>query len=91
MVYIQIPEASDEAAFLILAKSGTPVTCLPENVYGVRPEQLKILRRLHVPFKKIDVKKIRLPKRGRGTFARSDAKACAMPPARYRRPDDFRS
>jgi hypothetical protein len=65
VVYIQIPEASDAAAFVVLAKSGGAVTCLPEIVYGVQPEHLRILRRRHVPFKKIDVKKIRLPKRGR--------------------------
>jgi len=65
MVYIQISEELDAAAFVVLAKSGAPVTCLPENVYGVQPVHLKSLRRLHIPFKKIDVKKIRLPKRRR--------------------------
>lgn len=65
MIYIQIPDKSDAVAFLVLAKSGVPVTCLPGNVYGVQAEHLKILKRVLVPFKKIDPKTIRLPKRGR--------------------------
>ena len=63
MIYVQIPEQHDAAGFLALAKSGTTVACFPENAYGLQPEHLKMLNRLGVPFKKLDLKAIRLRNR----------------------------
>jgi hypothetical protein len=62
ITYIQIPEKYDAKGFLALAKSGIPVSCLPENTYGVHPEQLKILKRKRIPFKKLPADNIRLPR-----------------------------
>lgn len=62
MIYIQIPEKQDAKGFLLLAKSGFAVVCLPENTYGVREEHLKILKVKRVAFKKLNASKIRLPK-----------------------------
>ena len=61
ITYIQIPEKHDAKGFLALATSGIPVTCMPENTYGVHPEQLKILKRKRIPFKKLQATKVRLP------------------------------
>ena len=54
MIYIQIPEKQDAKAFILLAKSGFPVVCLPENTYSVRQEHLNLLKRNRIPFKKLD-------------------------------------
>ena len=62
MIYIQIPEEHDAVGFLALAKSGMAVSCLPQNSYGVQQEHLKILKRKKIPFKKLAVKDIRLPR-----------------------------
>jgi len=62
MIYIQVPETRDAKAFLLLAKSGFPVVCLPKNTYGVREEHLKLLRRKRISFKKLEASKIRMPK-----------------------------
>jgi hypothetical protein len=62
MIYIQIPERQDAKGFLLLAKSGFAVVCLPENTYGVREEHLKLLKRKRIPFKKLEVSKVRMPK-----------------------------
>jgi hypothetical protein len=62
MIYIQIPEKHDAKAFLLLAKSGIPVSCLPDNIYGVVPEHIKILKPKRIPFKKLAAKSVRLPK-----------------------------
>lgn len=62
MIYIRIPEKHDAKGFLLLAKSGTPVTCLPDNVYGAAPEHVKILKRSRIPFKKLSAKNVHLPK-----------------------------
>ena len=61
MVYIQIPEKYDAAGFLTLAKSGTPIHCLADSIYGVRPDHIKILKRKRIPFKKLDAKNVHLP------------------------------
>jgi hypothetical protein len=55
MIYIQIPERHDAVGFLALAKSGIPVSCLPQNSYGVQQEHLKILKRAKIPFKKLAI------------------------------------
>ena len=65
MIYIQILEKHDGIAFLTLAKSGTAVVCLPENTYGVQREHLTLLRRKHIPFKKLENNTIRWPKPSR--------------------------
>ena len=62
ITYIQISEKYDAKGFLVLAKSGIPVSCLPENTYGVHPEQLKILKRKRIPFRKLQASNIRLPR-----------------------------
>ena len=51
MVYIRISERDDAKGFLVLAKSGSPITCLVDNVYGVGPEQLKLLKRRKIRYK----------------------------------------
>ena len=62
MIYVQIPEKHDAKGFLALAKSGTPVYCLAENIYGLRTDHIKILKRKRIPFKKLDAKNDHLPK-----------------------------
>jgi hypothetical protein len=62
MTYIQIPEEYDARGFLLLAKSGAPVSCLPDNIYGVVPEHIKLLKRKKIPFKKLAAKNVHLPK-----------------------------
>jgi hypothetical protein len=62
VIYIQIPDKQDAKGFLVLAKSGFPVVCLPENTYGVREEQLKLLKSKRISFKKLEASKIRMPK-----------------------------
>lgn len=62
MIYIQIPERHDAVGFLAMAKSGVPVSCLPQNSYGVQQEHLKLLKRKRIPFKRLAIKDIRLPK-----------------------------
>ena len=61
MIYIQIPEKQDAKGFLIIAKSGFPVVCLPQNTYGVREEHLKILKGKRIAFKRLNPSKIRMP------------------------------
>ena len=62
MIHIKIPEKHDAKGFLMLAKSGFPVVCLPQNTYGVREEHLRILKRERIPFKKLEPSQIRMPK-----------------------------
>ncbi len=62
MIYVQIPEKHDAMGFLALAKSGTPVYCLAGNIYGVRTDHIKILKRKRIPFKKLDARNVHLPK-----------------------------
>lgn len=62
MIYIQIPEEHDAIGFLELAKSGSPVCCLPQNSYGVLDEHLRLLRRKRIPFKELKANTVRLPK-----------------------------
>ena len=62
MIYIQLLKDDNAVGFLTLAKSRTPVLCLPEDTYGVSTEHLKLLRRKRIPFKKVDSKTVRLPK-----------------------------
>jgi len=61
VIYIQIPGRQRADAFLLLVKSGFPVVCLPQKIYGVREEHLKFLRRKRIPFRKLDASKIRIP------------------------------
>lgn len=62
MIYVQIPEKHDAMGFLALAKSGTPLYCLAGNIYGVRTDHIKILKRKRIPFKKLDARNVHLPK-----------------------------
>lgn len=61
MIYIQIPEAHRTDALLMLVKDGLSIVCLPDKRYGVREEHLKILKRKRIPFKKLEISKIRMP------------------------------
>lgn len=57
MRYIQIPEEHSTAGFYVLMKDGTDfgeIKCLPQNVYGVNEEQLRLLVHKSIPFKEID-------------------------------------
>ena len=62
MIYIQIPEEHDAVGFLALVKSGIPVSCLAENSYGVADEHLTLLRSKHIPFKKLEVNNLPIPR-----------------------------
>jgi len=62
MIYIQIPEKHDAKGFLLLAKSGSAISCLADNIYGVSPEQIKLLKRKRITFKKLPAKSVPLPK-----------------------------
>ncbi len=62
MIYDQIPDKYDARGFLLLAKSGAPVSCLADNIYGVSPDHIKILKRKKIPFKKLPARSVRLPK-----------------------------
>jgi len=62
MIYIHIPEKYDATGFLLLAKSGMPVSCLPDNIYGVVAEHIKLLKQRKIPFKKLAAKNVHLPK-----------------------------
>jgi hypothetical protein len=62
MMYIHIPEKYDAKGFLLLAKSGEPLSCLPDNVYGVTLEHIKLLKQKRIPFKKLAAKTVHLPK-----------------------------
>jgi hypothetical protein len=63
MIYIQILNGKNGAAFVALAKSGTSVLCLPDDTYAVTSEHLKLLRQKRIPFKKLE--KVRLPETSR--------------------------
>ena len=62
MIYIQIPEEHDAIGFLALIKSGIPVSCLPENTYGVVDEQVELLDSKHIPFTKLEAKNLPKPR-----------------------------
>ena len=62
MIYVQIPEKHDAKGFLMLAKSGTPISCFRRNIYGVILEHTKMLKRKRIPFKKLTAKNVRLLK-----------------------------
>lgn len=61
MIYIQLQSDQDAKGFLLLAKSGFPVVCLPENTYVVRDEHRKLLKRKRIRFKQLEKGKIRMP------------------------------
>ena len=62
MIYIQISEKNDAMGFLALAKSGTPIYCLADNIYGVHADHIKILKHKRIPFKKLGAKNVHLPR-----------------------------
>jgi hypothetical protein len=61
MIYIQIARNDNAVGFITLAKSG-PVLCLPDDIYGVSPEHLELLRRKHIAFKELEANTVRLPR-----------------------------
>lgn len=65
MIYIQIPEEHDAIGFLALAKSGIPVSCLPENSYGVSDEHLTLLDSKHIPFRQLEADNLPIPQPSR--------------------------
>lgn len=65
MIYIQLPKKDNALGFLTLARSGTPVLCLPDNTYRVTSEHLTLLRRKRIPFKKLESNTVRLPQPSR--------------------------
>jgi len=62
MIFIQLPEKHDAKGVLLLAKSGSAVSCLADNVYGVSPEHINLLKRKRITFKKLPAKSVPLPK-----------------------------
>lgn len=62
MIHIRITEKHDAKCFLVLAKSGFQVVCLPQNTYGVCAEHLRILKREGIPYKKLQSSQIPMPK-----------------------------
>ena len=62
MIYVQILEKHDAKGFLLLAKSGTPISCFRHNIYAVIPEHTKILKRKRIAFRKLTAKNVRLLK-----------------------------
>jgi hypothetical protein len=62
MIYIQISEEHNALGFIALATSGPPVVCLPQNIYGVITEHLRVLRQKRIPFKKLEPNTVRIPK-----------------------------
>ena len=62
MIYIQIPEEHDAMGFLALVKSGIPVSCYPDNSYGVSHKHLKVLDSKHIPFKKLEANNLPTPR-----------------------------
>jgi hypothetical protein len=62
MVFIRLSEKCDARGFLVLAKSGFPIVCLPDNVYGVGKEQLKLLKQQKMSYKTLPANSVRLPK-----------------------------
>lgn len=62
MIYIRVTDRNDAKTFMALAKSGSPVVCLPENTYGVLDEHLRLLKRKRISFKKLSPGKVPVPK-----------------------------
>lgn len=52
MIYIKISEEHDAAGFYLLMTNGT-VKCLPDNVYLVNEEQLKLLDQHKIHYEKM--------------------------------------
>jgi hypothetical protein len=61
MIHIKIPQKHDAKGFLMLARSGFPIVCLPQNTYGVHEEHLTILKRGRIPFRRLVPGQIRMP------------------------------
>jgi|GEM_PF-5198533 len=60
MEYIQIPpEYNAQALWLLFTHS--PTKCFPSNIYSVSIEQIQILKRKKIPFKKVDMHQIHFP------------------------------
>jgi hypothetical protein len=60
MIYIQLTKDDNGVGFVTLAKSGPSVLCLPDDIYGVATEHLKLLRQKQIPFKKHEGYRVRL-------------------------------
>jgi hypothetical protein len=63
MIYIKIAEKHDAKGLYVLMTNGT-VKCLPDNVYVVNKDQLKLLDKHKISYKKIKPEDIQvtLPK-----------------------------
>ena len=62
MIYIQLSEKVDAKGLMVLIKSGYSILCLPENIYGVRTEHLKVLKAKKIPFKILNAHEVPMPK-----------------------------
>ncbi|MDZ7290413.1 MAG: hypothetical protein ONB44_14510 [candidate division KSB1 bacterium] len=52
MIYIQIPEKQDAKGLYVLMTNGT-VKCLPDNVYIINKDQLKLLDKHKIRYKRL--------------------------------------
>jgi len=57
MEYIQVPDDFNARALWLLF-THSPTKCFPLNIYSVSEEQLFVLTREGVPYKKIDMTKV---------------------------------
>ncbi|MBI3193996.1 MAG: hypothetical protein HYZ34_05930 [Ignavibacteriae bacterium] len=61
MEYIQVPDEYNARALWLLF-THSPTKCFPSNIYSASEEQLTVLKTEGIPYKKIDMTKIELPK-----------------------------
>lgn len=62
MISIQIANKQEAKALLILIKSGFAFQCFPESVYRVSSDQMQLLKRNKIVFKRLKDNRIPLPK-----------------------------
>jgi len=59
MTYIKIPEEQDAKGLYLLMTNGS-VKCLPDNVYIVNKDQLKLLDKHKIRYKKLKPNDVKL-------------------------------
>jgi hypothetical protein len=59
MIYIKISESHDAKGFHLLMTNGT-VKCLPDNVYVVNKDQLKLLDKHKISYKHLKPQEVKL-------------------------------
>ena len=60
MEYVQISDTHNARALWLLF-THSPTKCFPKNIYAVSKEQLRILKRKGIPFKKVEMSKMEFP------------------------------